>query len=70
MRFSGIGRNSKRWQRDVIVPKTLWASVVAKMNLTCAGRLFERFQKGVERVGGQRVDFVDNVDFIGALRGA
>ncbi len=34
---SGIRRRSKRWQRERIVAGSLWTSVVAKTNFTCAG---------------------------------
>ena len=34
---SGIGWNSKRWQREVMVAITLSDSVVAKMNFTWGG---------------------------------
>ena len=33
----GIGRRSKRWQRERMVGRILFASVVAKMNFTCSG---------------------------------
>jgi len=37
-------------------------SVVAKMNLTCAGGSSRVLQQGVERLLGEHVDFVDDVD--------
>ena len=55
-------RKSKRWQRERMVAGILWASVVAKMNLTCGGRLLQRLEQGVERRRREHVDFVDDVD--------
>ena len=48
---------------------TLWASVVAKMNFTCGGRLLERLQERVERARREHVDFVDDVDLEAVARG-
>ena len=60
---------SNRWQRDRIVIGIFCASVVAKMNFTCARRLFERLQQGVERLRREHVDFVDDVDLVACPAG-
>ena len=47
----GRGRRSRRWQREMIVGRILFGSVVAKMNFTCGGgssRVFKRALKAGE----------------------
>ena len=50
-----------------MVAGILWGSVVAKTNRTCSGWLFQGFEEGIEGLGRQHVDFVDDVDFVPAL---
>ena len=48
---------------------TFWTSVVAKMNLTCGGRLLERLEQRVEGRLREHVDFVDDVDLVACPAG-
>jgi hypothetical protein len=61
---AGMRRRSKRWQRDSTVTGTLFTSVVANRNFTCAGGSSSVFSKRVEGVLRQHVDFVDDVDLV------
>ena len=55
---------SKRWQRDSTVTGTFRASVVAKMNFTCSGRLFQSLEQAVEGLLRQHMHLVDDVDLV------
>ena len=57
-----IPAKSYRWHRDSTVIGILFASVVAKKNLTCGGGSSSVFKQGVEGPGREHVHFVDVVD--------
>ena len=62
--FSGMRVKLNRWQRLMIVGRTLWGSVVAKKNFTVSRGLFERFEQSIEGLFCEHVHFVDDVNFI------
>ena len=53
---------SKRWQRERIVIGIFVGFGGAKDELHMLGRLFQRLQQGIERLLGEHVHFVDDVD--------
>ena len=62
-------RKSNRWHRPTIVAGILCGSVVARTNRTPGRRLLEDLQQRVERLAGQPLRLVDDVDLLAALRG-
>ena len=62
MRFTGMRRRSKRWQRDMIVGSTFSGLGGGEHELHVRRRLLERLEQRVERRRGEHVHLVDDVD--------
>ena len=69
MSMALILTKSNRWQRDWIVGRTLFGSVVAKMNLTCDGGSSRIFSRALNASVREHVHFVDDVDLVPARAG-
>ena len=63
-------RKSKRWQRERMVARDLVRLGGGEDEDDVGRRLLERLEQGVEGLGGEHVDLVDDVDLEAALRPA